>query len=88
MFLDVCRRQSRIACLGATIIALLIVCGTMPITAAPGRLPMTYARDALADRVDPTLNESGPTFEYQPGSWGLPQAETLVADVGGWNTPQ
>ena len=25
---------------------------------------------------------------YEPGSWGPLQADTLVAEVGGWNTPQ
>jgi hypothetical protein len=24
---------------------------------------------------------------YEPQSWGPPQADTLAADVGGWNTP-
>ena len=38
--------------------------------------------------VDPLLAAPGPMFEYEPGSWGPPQAERLVADVGGWNTPQ
>ncbi len=38
--------------------------------------------------VDPLLNDPGPMFEYEPGSWGPPQADALVAEVGGWNTPQ
>jgi glucose-6-phosphate 1-dehydrogenase len=38
--------------------------------------------------VDPLLNDPGPMFEYEPGSWGPPQADRLVAEVGGWNTPQ
>ena len=38
--------------------------------------------------VDPLLRDPGQMFEYEPGSWGPPQAERLVADVGGWNTPQ
>jgi glucose-6-phosphate 1-dehydrogenase len=38
--------------------------------------------------VDPLLKDPGPMFEYEPGSWGPPQADTLVAEVGGWNTPQ
>ena len=37
--------------------------------------------------VDPLIPNPGPTFEYEPGSWGPPQADRLVADVGGWNTP-
>jgi glucose-6-phosphate 1-dehydrogenase len=38
--------------------------------------------------VDPLLQDPGPMFEYEPGSWGPPQADRLVADVGGWNTPR
>jgi glucose-6-phosphate 1-dehydrogenase len=38
--------------------------------------------------VDPLLKDPGQMFEYEPGTWGPPQAERLVADVGGWNTPE
>src|SRR4051812_2866621 len=38
--------------------------------------------------VDPLLPDPGPMFEYEPQSWGPPQADALVAEVGGWNTPQ
>jgi glucose-6-phosphate 1-dehydrogenase len=38
--------------------------------------------------VDPLLADPGPMFEYEPGSWGPPQADRLVAEVGGWHTPQ
>jgi glucose-6-phosphate 1-dehydrogenase len=38
--------------------------------------------------VDPVIHGPSPMFEYEPGSWGPPQAERLVAEVGGWNTPQ
>jgi glucose-6-phosphate 1-dehydrogenase len=38
--------------------------------------------------VDPILHGPSPMYEYEPGSWGPPQADRLVADVGGWNTPQ
>jgi glucose-6-phosphate 1-dehydrogenase len=37
--------------------------------------------------VDPLIQTAGPMFEYEPGSWGPPQADRLVAEVGGWNTP-
>jgi glucose-6-phosphate 1-dehydrogenase len=37
--------------------------------------------------VDPLLQNPGPMFEYEPGSWGPAEADRLVADVGGWNTP-
>jgi glucose-6-phosphate 1-dehydrogenase len=38
--------------------------------------------------VDPVIHGPSPMFEYEPGSWGPPQADRLVADVGGWNAPQ
>jgi glucose-6-phosphate 1-dehydrogenase len=38
--------------------------------------------------VDPVIHGPSPMFEYEPGSWGPPQADRLVADIGGWNTPQ
>jgi glucose-6-phosphate 1-dehydrogenase len=37
--------------------------------------------------VDPLLQHPGPLFEYEPGSWGPPQADRLVEEIGGWNTP-
>jgi glucose-6-phosphate 1-dehydrogenase len=37
--------------------------------------------------VDPLIQHPGDMFEYEPGSWGPPQADQLVAEVGGWNTP-
>ena len=38
--------------------------------------------------VDPLINAtSQPLHEYTPGSWGPQEANRLVADVGGWNTP-
>jgi glucose-6-phosphate 1-dehydrogenase len=38
--------------------------------------------------VDPVIHGPSPMFEYEPGSWGPAQADRLVADIGGWNTPQ
>jgi glucose-6-phosphate 1-dehydrogenase len=38
--------------------------------------------------VDPVIHGPSPMFVYEPGSWGPPQADRLVAEVGGWNTPQ
>jgi glucose-6-phosphate 1-dehydrogenase len=38
--------------------------------------------------VDPVIHGPSPMYEYEPGSWGPPQADRLVADVGGWNTPE
>jgi glucose-6-phosphate 1-dehydrogenase len=38
--------------------------------------------------VDPVIHGPSQMFEYESGSWGPPQADRLVVDVGGWNTPQ
>lgn len=38
--------------------------------------------------VDPIIQSTSPMYEYEAGTWGPPQADRLVADVGGWNTPQ
>ena len=38
--------------------------------------------------VDPVLRDPSQPFPYEPGSWGPTQADRLVADVGGWNTPK
>ena len=38
--------------------------------------------------VDPVIHGPSPMYEYDPGSWGPPQADRLVADVGGWNIPR
>jgi glucose-6-phosphate 1-dehydrogenase len=38
--------------------------------------------------VDPVIHGPSSMYEYECGTWGPPQADRLVADVGGWNTPQ
>ncbi len=38
--------------------------------------------------VDPVIHGPSPMYDYEPGSWGPPQADRLVEDIGGWNTPQ
>jgi len=54
--------------------------------------PTLFARQDVVEAawaiVDPLLADPGPMFEYEPGSWGPPQADRLVAEIGGWNTPQ
>ena len=37
--------------------------------------------------VDPVIHGPSPLYDYEPGTWGPPEADRLVADVGGWNTP-
>ncbi len=43
--------------------------------------------EAAWEIVDPVLQNPPPVIEYEPGSWGPREAEELVRDVGGWNTP-
>ncbi|HXX66394.1 MAG TPA: glucose-6-phosphate dehydrogenase [Polyangiaceae bacterium] len=53
--------------------------------------PTLFARQDVVEAawaiVDPVIHGPSPMFEYEPGTWGPPQADRLVADVGGWNTP-
>jgi glucose-6-phosphate 1-dehydrogenase len=38
--------------------------------------------------VDPVIHGPSPMYDYEPGSWGPPEADRLVEEIGGWNTPQ
>jgi glucose-6-phosphate 1-dehydrogenase len=37
--------------------------------------------------VNPLVQDPGALYEYEPGSWGPAEADQLVADIGGWNSP-
>jgi glucose-6-phosphate 1-dehydrogenase len=37
--------------------------------------------------VDPILGNVTPIHEYEPGTWGPPEADRIAADVGGWHHP-
>ena len=37
--------------------------------------------------VEPILGDLTPVREYEPGSWGPPEANQLMADSGGWHCP-
>jgi len=37
--------------------------------------------------VDPVIHGPSPMYDYEPGTWGPKEADALVAEVGGWNTP-
>jgi len=37
--------------------------------------------------VDPILDDAAPVYEYEPGTWGPPQANALIAPDGGWFDP-
>jgi glucose-6-phosphate 1-dehydrogenase len=38
--------------------------------------------------VDPVIHGPSPMYDYDPGTWGPAEADTLVEAVGGWNTPK
>jgi glucose-6-phosphate 1-dehydrogenase len=37
--------------------------------------------------VDPVLRAGTPLYEYDPGTWGPPEASELIAPSGGWHAP-
>jgi glucose-6-phosphate 1-dehydrogenase len=37
--------------------------------------------------VDPILDNATPVYEYEPGTWGPPQASALIAPDGAWFDP-
>lgn len=38
--------------------------------------------------VDPILGADIPIHEYEPATWGPPEANAMIADVGGWHSPK
>ena len=38
--------------------------------------------------VDPVLGTATPLVQYDPGTWGPPEADRLIADAGGWHNPE
>lgn len=54
--------------------------------------PTLFARQDVVEAawaiVDPVIHGPSPMHDYECGSWGPLQADRLVADVGGWNTPK
>jgi glucose-6-phosphate 1-dehydrogenase len=38
--------------------------------------------------VDPVIHGPSPMYDYDPGTWGPVEADKLVENVGGWNTPE
>jgi glucose-6-phosphate 1-dehydrogenase len=51
-----------------------------------------FAREDVVEAawaiVDPVLEDGDAVCEYPPGSWGPPEADALVEEVDGWNTPE
>jgi glucose-6-phosphate 1-dehydrogenase len=38
--------------------------------------------------VDPILTLPTPVYEYEPGTWGPSESQTLIAPFGGWQSPK
>ena len=53
--------------------------------------PTLFARQDAVEAawaiVEPVLGAETPVHEYEPGSWGPPEAEALTAEIGGWHCP-
>jgi glucose-6-phosphate 1-dehydrogenase len=46
------------------------------------------AVEAAWSIVDLILDNTMPPYDYNPGTWGPPEADRIAADVGGWRNPQ
>jgi glucose-6-phosphate 1-dehydrogenase len=53
--------------------------------------PTLFARQDVVEAawaiVDPVIHGPSPMYDYDPGTWGPPEADKLTESVGGWNTP-
>jgi glucose-6-phosphate 1-dehydrogenase len=53
--------------------------------------PTLFAREDAVEAawaiVQPILGSATPVCEYEPGSWGPPEAAALTAEIGGWHCP-
>jgi glucose-6-phosphate 1-dehydrogenase len=54
--------------------------------------PIRFARQDYVEEawriVDPILDSATPVHFYKPGTWGPAEADSLVAEDGGWSNPQ
>lgn len=46
------------------------------------------AVEAAWSAVDAVTDRGLPLHEYQPGTWGPAEADSLAADIGGWHNPE
>ena len=53
--------------------------------------PSLFAREDNVEAawrvVDPILGDMTPVYEYEPNTWGPPEAERIIAGDGGWHNP-
>ena len=54
--------------------------------------PLLFARadgvETMWAVADPLVGAATPVVEYQPGTWGPPQADDLAVPIGGWLNPR
>ncbi len=58
--------------------------------AITGRHQLFTRQDAIEETwriVQPLLDEPGPVHQYEPGTWGPPEAEKLTRGVAHWDEP-
>ncbi|MGB6431480.1 MAG: glucose-6-phosphate dehydrogenase [Candidatus Acidiferrales bacterium] len=41
----------------------------------------------IVDPILPGVGEAPPALEYDPNTWGPPEADAIIADDGGWHNP-
>jgi glucose-6-phosphate 1-dehydrogenase len=53
--------------------------------------PSLFGREDVIEAawrvVDPTLGNVVPVKEYEPNTWGPPEADRIIAGEGGWHNP-
>jgi len=53
--------------------------------------PTLFAREDTVEAawraVDPVLGNASPVYEYDPNTWGPPEAEGIIKGIGGWHNP-
>jgi glucose-6-phosphate 1-dehydrogenase len=53
--------------------------------------PSLFSREDAVEAawrvVDPILGNATPVHEYEPNTWGPPEADRIIAGAGGWHNP-
>ena len=58
--------------------------------ASQGKATLFAREDAVEvawSIVEPILGNVTPVYEYEPGTWGPAEADSMTAEVGGWHKP-
>ncbi len=53
--------------------------------------PILFVREDAVEAawsvVEPILDKATPIFEYEPNTWGPPEADAIIEHDGGWHNP-